>query len=706
MSDVPTISQAGRLLSLASPLGTDVLIPVAVEGEEGLSSLFHYTISLISSDVAIAPGDILGKSLTLSIARKGGEPRIINGIVKTFAAGPMALRGYRRYTAEIVPTLWLTTLRSDCQVFQDKSVVQIVDAVLADSGVTEVKKQGLSGTHNPRPVCVQYRETHFDFIARLLQDEGIYFYFQHEAGKHTLVLSDSAAGYTDCLDKDVIHAAATQANTLLIDGWSHGQSYETGKWTLKDYNFETPSTDLTATTTTVLSVAAFKSHERFDYPGGYTLKADGTALSRLRMEETETGYDRVEGSGTYRGFLAGGKIEMTSHAVASEIGQGYVLTSVALSAQDESHLGNSGAAPQFSNRFTAIPDSVVFRPPPVPRPRTHGPDTATVVGPSGEEIYCDKYGRVRVQFHWDRKGANDETSFVWIRVAQTMAGKNWGTIFTPRVGMEVVVDYLGGDPDRPLITGCVYNAENMPPYTLPDNKTQSGMKTRSSKGGSAETFNELRFEDKKDAEEIYVHAQKDFKRMVENDDSLQVDHDQTITVKNDRTETVSEGNEKVTITKGNRTVTVSEGNDTHEVTKGNQSLTVGEGNRTVTVSKGNDTHTVSKGNRAATVSQGNETLTVSQGNVTQDVKQGDYSLKLGMGDASIKCTAGSVKIEAGTAIELKVGANSLKIDQMGVTIKGSMVKLTGDMQVQIKGAMTQVNGDAMVQIKGGVVTIN
>ncbi|BAI72418.1 hypothetical protein AZL_017800 [Azospirillum sp. B510] len=706
MSDAPTLSQTGRLLSLTSPLGADVLIPVAVEGEEGLSRLFRYTITLVSPRMTIAPADMLGKSLTLSIARKGGDPRVVNGIVSGFSAGPLALRGHRQYTVEIVPSLWLATLRSDCRVFQEKSVVQIVDAVLSDCGVTEVRRQGLSGTHNARPVCVQYRETHYDFIARLLRDEGIYFYFQHEAGKHTLILSDSASGYTDCLDKEVVHAASAQGSMLAIEGWSHAQSYVSGKWTLTDYNFETPGADLTASTATVLGVSAFKPHERFDHHAGHMVKADGTDLSRLRMEETETGYERVEASATYRGLFAGGKISLTAHAVAAEVGKGYVLTDLALSAHDESHLGNAGGTPGFSCRFTAIPDATVFRPPPVPRPRTHGPDTATVVGPSGEEIYCDKYGRVRVQFHWDRKGANDEKSFVWLRVAQAMAGRNWGTLFTPRVGMEVLVDYIGGDPDRPLIVGCVYNGENMPPYTLPDNKTQSGIKTRSSKGGDATAFNELRFEDKKDAEEIYVHAQKDFKRVVENDDSLQVDHDQTITIKNDRTETVSEGNETITISKGKRSVTVSEGDDSHEVSKGNQSLTVGQGDRSVTVSQGDDTHTVGQGNRTVKVGQGNDSLTVGQGNMLIDVKNGDYALKLGLGDVSVKAGTGKITLEATTAIELKVGANSVKIDQSGVTIKGTMVKVTGDAQVQIKGAMTQLNGDGMVQVKGGVVTIN
>lgn len=706
MSDTATITQAGRLLSMTSPLGADVLIPVAVEGEEGLSRPFRYSITVISSRMSIAPADILGKSVTLSIARKGGDPRAINGIVASLASGPLAMRGYRRYTMEVVPTLWLLSLSSDCRVWQEKTVVQIVEALLGELGVTEIKKQGLTGTHNARITCVQYRETALDFVGRLLADEGIYYYFTHETGKHTLVLSDSTAGYYDCPDKEVQHAAAAQGGMLAIDGWSHAQSFTSGKWTLKDYNFETPSTDLTASTATVLDVAAFKKWERFDYPGIYTVKADGTTRSRWAMEEDETGYETVEGTGSYRGFAAGAKITMASHAVEAEKGKGYVLTEVRLSARDESHLGNSGGPPSYANSFTAIPDATAFRPPPLPRPIVHGPQTATVVGPSGEEIYCDKYGRVRVQFHWDRKGQKDEKSFAWVRVAQIMAGKNWGSLFTPRVGMEVVVDFLEGDPDQPLVVGTVYNGENMPPYTLPDNKTQSGIKTRSSKQGDAATFNELRFEDKKDSEEIYFHAQKDFKRVVENDDTLQVDHDQTITIKNDRTETVSEGNEAVTIAKGNRTVTIGEGNETLEVTKGNRTVTVGQGNDSHTVSKGNASLTVSQGNRTVEVAQGNDTLTVKMGNETMDVKQGDFALKLGLGDASIKCDAGSIKLEAMQAIELKVGGNSVKIDQSGITVKGIMVKVTGDAQVQIKGAMTQVNGDGMVQIKGGVVTVN
>lgn len=696
MSDA--IVQTGRLLSLTTPLGPDVLIPVEVQGEEGVSRLFRFVVEAVSTETAIAPADILGKSVTLSIARKDRDPRCINGIVRSFESLGKVARGFRGYRLELVPTLWLLTRTSDCRIFQEKTVVQIAEALLGDGGVTDFKKQGLTGTHNAREYCVQYRETDFAFFSRLLEEEGIYYYFLHENGKHTLVLSDSASGYAACADAECEHAGAVQGGSEVIERWAPAVNFQSGKWVLDDYDFEAPSTDLMANTATVLDNSLFKSWERYDYPGRYKVKADGTTQSRLRMEADEADYAVVKGEGSYRAFGPGLTFTLSKHEVTAEAGKTYALTGVEHEARDYSHLGNQGGAPGYVNRFTAIPSTVVFRPPRVtPRPIVHGLQTAIVTGPSGEEIYCDKYGRIKVQFHWDRLGKKDETTTCYIRVAQIMAGRSWGSLFTPRVGMEVLVDFLEGDPDRPLVVGTVYNGDNMPPYTLPDNKTQSGFKTRSSKQGDAASFNELRFEDKKDAEEIYFHAQKDFKRMVENDDTLTVDHDQTITIKNNRTETVSEGNETVTVSKGNRAVTISEGNET---------LTVSKGNRTVEVTKGNDSHTVGQGNRTVEVGQGNDTLTVKMGNETVDVKQGNYSLKLGLGNATIKADAGKVTIEAMQGIELKVGSSSVKLDMTGVTIKGTLVKVQADGQLQVKGAMTQVNGDAMVQVKGGIVTIN
>lgn len=713
MSDA--IVQTGRLLSLTSPLGADVLIPLAFDGEEGVSQLFRFTIDVAAKKETIEPGDLLGKSVTLSVARKGGTARKFNGMVRSFSAGPMAGREHRSFRLELVPDLWKTTRTSDCKIFQEKTVVQIIEAILSDAGITNFKKQGLSGTHNARDYCVQYRETDFAFISRLMEEEGIFYYFTHEEGKHTLVLSDSVSGYGDGLDASLEYAGQGQGSELGLHAWRPGYAFQSGKWTLDDYDFEAPGTDLQASTATVLSVSAFKSWERFDYPGRYVKKADGTTLSRLLMEADEAEYQLCDGESGYRGLGPGLKFTLAKHPIAAEQNKIYVPVLMRHAASDYSHFGNQSGPPTYRNSFTAMPAATTARPQRrTPKPIVQGPQTAVVTGPSGEEIYTDKYGRVRVQFHWDRLGTKDEKSSCFVRVAQMMAGKNWGAQFVPRIGMEVVVAFLEGDPDRPLVVGCVYNGENMPPYTLPDNKTQSGFKSRSSAKGDAATFNELRFEDKKDSEEIYFHAQKDFKRMVENDDTLQVDNNQTITVKKDRKLTVSEGNETTTISKGNRTATISEGNEKLTVTKGDRTVEVSAGDDKLTVSKGkrtvtvesDDSYTVSTGNRSATISKGNETLTVSKGNATLDVKTGNYSVKLGAGNFSVKADAGKATIEALQSIELKVGANSIKIDAAGVTIKATMVTVTGDAQCQIKSAMTQINGDGMVQIKGGVVTIN
>jgi type VI secretion system secreted protein VgrG len=272
-----------------------------------------------------------------------------------------------------------------------------------------------------------------------------------------------------------------------------------------------------------------------------------------------------------------------------------------------------------------------------------------VVGPSGEEIYTDKYGRIKVQFHWDRLGGKNENSSCWVRVAQVWAGKSWGGIFIPRIGQEVIVDFLEGNPDNPIVTGSVYNAEQMPPYELNANKTQSGIKTRSSQKGSAENFNELRFEDKKGEEEIYVHAEKNFTRIVENDDVHKIGFDKK-----------SPGDQKVDI----------------------------YNHRKVTLDQGNDELTVKMGNRKATINQGNDDLMVKMGNRT------------------VKVDLGKINEEAMQAIELKVGQSSIKIDQTGVTIKGMMIKIEGQMQTDVKGLMTTVSGDAMMTVKGGLVMIN
>jgi len=672
--------QTGRLITLTTPLGGDVLIGTEVSGTEGLSQLFRFTVAMSSTRNDISADSLLGKSMTVSLASPTGTPRPINGIVVSFAASDQTVNGMRRYEAVIAPKLWLLTRTSDCRIFQNQTVLQIADTLFSEGGITDYKKQGISGTHSARDYCVQYRETDYDFLVRIFAEEGIYFYFQHESGKHTLVLSDSVSGYTDCADKSVQHAQPTSSLTIAVTKWASGYAFQSGKATLNDYNFEQPSTDLTATTTTVLSNSAFKSWELYDYPGDYSVKSDGTGFSRTRMEEQESAYQVVTGEGSYVSFVPGAKFTMEKHEVDSEQHKPYVLRTVSHQARDNSHLGNQQDIPTYQNSFTALPATTAFRPPLVTRrPLIPGPQTALVVGPSGEEIYCDKYGRIKVQFYWDRLGKKNEQSSCWIRVGQWMAGPTFGSQFTPRVGMEVIVAFLEGDPDRPLVVGSAYNGTNMPPYTLPDNKTQSGIKTRSSAGGSASTYNELRFEDKKDSELVYVHAQKDYQREVVNNDTLTVSNDQTITIKQNRTETLQEGNESVTISKGNRTLTVSEGNNATTVTKGNESLTVSAGNHSVTVSKGNATTTVSSGN---------------------------YTLDLGSGNATLKCDGGSITLQAAQSITLKVGGNSITINQSGITVSATQVSLSGSAKVQVSGPMVNVSGSGTVSIKGGLVNIN
>jgi len=671
-----TLSQDGRWLTMDSPLGTDVLIPTGLVGEERLSTLFHFTVDVLSSDDAIDPAAILGKAVTVMVRRgENLDPRPFNGIVRALSAGGPAAFGYRAYRLEVVPTLWLLTKTSDCRIFQDQSALDIVKAVLSEGGVTALETSGVTGTPATRDYCVQYNETDFAFVSRLLEEEGIFYTFRHEDGKHTLVLGDATSAYAACDDAEVVFRSGGGISDTAVYSWAGDSRFRSGATVHDDYDFEAPSTDLMVETKTVLSPSDFKKWEVYEYPGRYVKKDRGTTLGKARMEVEEAGYAVAEGAGAYRMFSPGQTFTLKEHPLPDVADTEHVLVSVRHEASDSSQFAGGGGS-SYSNSFTCLPSKVPFRPErTTPKAVVRGPQTALVVGPSGEEIHTDKYGRIKCQFHWDRLGKSDDTSSCWIRVAQMWAGAKWGSVFLPRIGMEVVVEFLEGNPDRPLVTGCVYNAENMPPYDLPTNKTQSGIKSRSSTKGGTADFNELRFEDKKGSEEVYVHAQKDFTRFVENDDTLTVEHDQTETVKNDRTRTVSEGNESVTI------------------------------------------------------SQGDQTYTISEGDQTFTISQGDQTFTLDSGDHTTTCSAGNITLEAGTSIELKVGSNSIKIEQSGITIKGMTVAIEGQTQASVKsvsttvegsgtaelkssgmttvkGSMTTVKGDAMTQINGGIVMIN
>ncbi|MCI0460379.1 MAG: type VI secretion system tip protein VgrG [Gemmataceae bacterium] len=688
-------TQDKRLLAVTTPLGKDVLLLSSFTGQEEMSRLFHFQLVMLSEKDSLAAKDIVGKEVGWTVGRADKEPRHFHGVVSRFSAGRMYGRTLREYRAEVVPWLWFLTRTADCRIFQNKTAPQIVEQIFKDLGFSAFKTD-LKGTYVKRDYCVQYRETDFDFVSRLMEQEGMFYYFLHEKGKHTLIVADHKNAYKDCADKKVVHSPGTTLPGH-VTVWDHQYEFRPGQYAQTDYNFETPSTSLMTTTKTVVKLPGNDKYEIYDYPGVYLKKADGDALTKVYMEEQEAAYDVVNAEGTSSTFSPGGKFTLDKHECTPEQGKEYVVTSVRHSARTTGYIAGDSEGEDYRNVFTCVPSAVTFRPArTTPRPVVQGPQTAAVVGPKGEEIYTDKYGRVKVQFHWDREGKKDENSSCWIRVSQGWAGKNWGAVFLPRIGQEVIVDFLEGDPDRPIITGRVYNAEQMPPYELPANQTQSVIKSRSSKGGGTADFNELRLEDKKGSEDIYFHAQKDFHRVVENDDDLKVGRDQTIEIKNHRTETVKEGNEKVTIEKGKREVFVDTGDDLHQVKKGK---------RTVVVDTGDDSHQIKTGNRSVVVDTGNDSHQIKKGNRAVQIDMGNDTLTIKMGNQTTKLNLGKSSTEAMQSIELKVGQSSIVVDQKGVTIKGMMITIEGQVQTQVKGLMTQVSGDAMLQLKGGIIMI-
>lgn len=645
------ITQHNRTLQIeSSPLGKDVLLLEAFQGREALSELFTFELELLSEKGDIDPKRLVGKSLTFSLQLADGGKRHFNGQVRRFSRGPaMANSGARHYRAELVPWLWFLTRRSNCRIFSQKSVKDIIEKVFRDSGFTQFKFQ-LSAAPAKREYCVQYRETDFAFVSRLMEEQGLFYYFQHQTGKHELVVADAATAYQDCPEKQIEYFPGDKASDRIL-GWDHNYEFRSGKWAQNDYNFETPSNTLATESKTLHGMDDADKYTLYDYPGGYLEKPAGDTLARTRMEEEEVAGDTATAQSTCRTLHPAGRFTLQAKEDApQDHGAGFAIIAIEHAASDRAYGQGGGGGLSYDNHFTCIPAKTVFRPAhTTPRPSVQGLESAVVVGPDKDTVHTDKYGRIKVKFHWDRE---DKSESCWIRTSQSLAGSGWGALFLPRVGQEVVVSFLGGDPDRPIVTGSVYNAEQMPPYTLPDEASQSGLKTRSWPHGEADMFNELRFDDKKDSEAVFFQAQKDFNRAVKHDDSLKVDNDRTVEIKKNLTSTISEGNE---------------------------------------------THSLKQGNRSVTLDQGNDTLKLQAGNRTVNLDKGNHSLKL---------SAGKATTEAMQGIELKVGANSIKIDQSGITIKGMQVKIQGDTMVDLKGPMAQVSGDGMLTLKGGVVMIN
>lgn len=536
---------------LVPHLGKDKFALMSLDGNEFVSNTYNYRVVMATYDKAIDDENLLRKPIVIRIRRDGIPDRFIHGLIqRTRLLGlEQELKPVYFWEATIVPSLWFLNLETDCRHFLGKTALNIVEEVLLKHEVKnyEFKVQ----TRLPvREFTVQYRESTFNFISRLMEEEGIFYWFEHTENGHKAVFADtnSATQNSPHLYKFPYgKGTISGAQGGVIDNLEQSVSIHTGKMTFRDFNFEKSSVSLLA------SSSGKRTAEVYDYPGLYTTKEDGARYARLRLEEQEANLRIVQLDTIATTLLPGYRFEVTDH-FDSQVNTSYIALSSSIECrQSVMDDGSGGETSTVRVGLSAIPMKVPYRPARVHhKPIIHGVQTAIVCGPGGHEIHCDKFGRVKVQFHWDRENEKDDNSSHWIRISNTMAGANWGQISIPRIGQEVIVSFLEGDPDRPIITGRVYNDQQMPPYALPDNKTQSGFKSRSSPGGGSADFNEFRFEDKQGSEQVYLHAQKNFDEVIE--------EQHTITVqKKDQITKVEQGNRTITVSMGNNNLEASAG---------------------------------------------------------------------------------------------------------------------------------------------------
>lgn len=645
-----TIIQENRQLNISTPLGENFLLLQKLSAREEISSLFQYELELWHEEAEengeptyIDPKKILGKPVTILIKQADGTERYFNGVVNEFAQGGRSKR-FSIYQATVVPQIWILTQNFQSRIFQQISVPDILRKIFKGFEVS----YELQGSYEPRNYCVQYQETDFAFASRLMEEEGIYYYFEHTEDNHKLIIADTPQSHRDCPSKSNIEycleISSNEGFVSAIRTWNVRNNLQTGKVTFWDHNFQLPTKRFEAEQPTLFSVGNNKELEIYEYPAGYARKQDGIApdggeqsgklqkifednhrTAQVRMQELDAQSQTASGLGDCASLVAGHRFQLKNHPTAANNIQHILVSVMHEAVQSPAYETGDPEENAYLNSFSCIPHGkgfAPFRPKRLtPKPIVRGSQTATVVGPAGEEIFTDKYGRVKVQFHWDREGKYDAASSCWMRVGQLWAGKKWGAMFVPRIGMEVIVDFLEGNPDQPIITGSVYNAETMPPYALPDEKTKSGIKTDSTKGGGG--FNELRFEDKKGEEQVFIHAEKNLDVRVKNDSLEYIGNERHMIVKNSQYEKVSKDKHLQVV------------GDHNEKIDGSMSLKIG---------------------------------------MDLDEKVGmKYAVDAGQ---EIHLKSGvNLTIETGTNLTLKVGGNFININPAGIFISGTMVML-------------------------------
>lgn len=654
--------QQNRSVSIAGPGDMQGLMLTRLAAVEQISRPFQFDLELSSMEGAgtrgaADPDGILGKPVCVTMKTGGSQTRYFHGVVTEFAHTGYNERRHE-YRAIVRPAFWLLTRRVDCRVLQNKSTPDIFAEVCRQAGFND-HKLALSARYEPWEYRVQYRESDFDFLSRLLEHEGIYYYFEHFSDRHVLVLTDDVGKLetTSGYEKVPYYppaGAGVQRERDHLSSWLTTKTFQPAAFAAREYNFETPAAPAVGVSPVARRSDASR-FEVFEYPAGANkLTAAGVEhVAKVRAEQMQSSQSVVRSSGDAAGLSAGRLFTLDGYPHA-DMNKRYLITATSCElVSDSARTGAAGGdTPQFSISIEAIDAREPFRPARVtPKPLIQGTQTARVVGVSGEEITTDKYGRVKVQFHWDRAGASNEDSSCWVRVAQSWAGKNWGAQYVPRNGQEVVVSFLEGDPDHPLIIGSVYNADQMPPYDLPANQAQSGVKSRSTKDATAANFNEIRFDDKKGSEEIYIHAEKNMQVVVENN--------QTITVGADKKDP------------GDRTTTI----------KNDDKLSVGRDLETTIAGK--ETRKVEK-----------DRVTALKANDDLDVK-GKYMLKAGE-QITLECGQSKIVMKSNgtieiTGVQVKIKGNSK------VEIDGTQTAISGQ-QLDVKGTKTAVQGSGMLDL--------
>jgi len=700
---MPTWSSATALMLMSSPLGSNVLIPVTLTCKEAISEEFEVNITAVCQSGTFDPNKLLNNAACVTLQDAGTPVRYFHGIVRSITAEGTARSAdsgeeYVVYRVVLVPRLWFLGQTMDCRVYQNMTAGDIISAMFQDAGLTDLTGPPSGGT--VREYTVQYNESDLHFAHRLMEEEGWFFFFEHTADKHTLVISNQNSAFVDIPNATLCSGSGADG-VVPLGSFKNRSGTVRGQMSYRDYDYTKPGTLLYKAQPTVLTTGGASQRDYFEWPAK---TYDNDILSdraKREMEAAEAVASLFDGSSRFGPLVPGGTFTVSSQPASPNDGS-YVVRSVHHQAVDDSWISGSGAS-SYLNQFVAFPSATTWREPmETRRPRMDGVYTGLVMGPQsskgaainvqdGEEIYTDDLARVKVRFFWDWRGEATGDLSVWARVIQPWAGKGWGAQFIPRVGTEVAVAFVDGNPDRPIVIGGLYNGTQAPIYLSAD-KNKSGLRTRSTLSGSTTNFSELTFDDTKDSELIFMHAEKDMFTEIEQNQTLSVG----VAGKSDGNRIVTVMQNETVDIKQNQTITV-ENNQTITVTQ-NRDVTVSQGDSTYTVSQGKHTETI-KGDAARTVQQGNNSLTVSQGNNSVTVSTGNDSLTVSTGNYSINVNAGQMSVSAMQGIKLTCGPCSIELSPSGITISGPQISLSADGQGSF-------DGGGMLQLKGGMVSIN